>query len=294
MPHTPHVSHSPRAPQTIRHLDTWEVWQYGQRLSDVTITERLRVIRLFATEAKIQPTSATPLDVVRWYRSHAGDWSESTAATYNAYLRAWFKWLAVQDLRMDNPMLKVGTVRYPDRVPRPVDDRDLITLLTTSMRRKTRVMILLGALAGLRVHEIAKVRGEDIEGDGTRLRVTGKGRRVGLIPLHPLLAEVAADMPRRGWWFPANSLLPGEHVRSKSVSEVIGRAMRRAQIPGTPHGLRHWFGTTLLDEGADLRTVQELLRHKSIATTQIYTRVSEPRRVDAIATLDVYRAARAA
>lgn len=273
------------------HLSDWEVWQYASRKSEVTITERIRVIRHFHAETGRQPVQVDALEIVRWLAGHA-EWSDSTLATYTSYLNAWFKWLQVQELRLDNPMIKVGSAKYPDRIPRPVDDSELVTLLVTRMHRRTRVMILLAALAGLRVHEIAKFRGEDLEHEGTMMRVTGKGRRTELIPLHPILIEVAQSMPARGWWFPSNSKCPGQHIRSKSVSDIIGRAMRRAGISGTPHSLRHWFGTTLLDDGADLRTVQMLMRHKSIQSTQGYTKVRDVRRIEAIGRLDVYRGTR--
>jgi len=119
----------------------------------------------------------------------------------------------------------------------------------------------------------------------------GKGGKRSALPLHPLLADAALTMPRRGWWFPANSRRAGDHVHSKSVSDIIGQAMRRADVRGTPHSLRHWFGSTLLDDGADLRTVQELLRHSQLNTTAIYTRVPDVRRHDAVGRLDPFRAA---
>ncbi|WP_234897236.1 tyrosine-type recombinase/integrase [Mycolicibacterium vanbaalenii] len=188
-------------------------------------------------------------------------------------------------------MIKIASPRYPERVPRPVSDDDLIRLLCTPMHHRTRVMILLAALAGMRVAEISKVRGEDVDVTTPRLFVIGKGGKRAWIPLHPLVVDVALTMPRRGWWFPANSRRPGNHVHAKSVSDIIGQAMRRAGARGTPHSLRHWTGTTLLDDGADLRTVQELLRHSSVANTQIYTRVPDQRRHDAINRLDPFRAA---
>lgn len=271
------------------HLSDWEVWQYARRLSARTIEERVRVIRMFGLETQVQPCAADPLTIVRWAAGHT-DWSDSTSATYHAYLSAWFKWLQLQDLRLDNPMLKVGTPRYPDREPRPVSDRHLVQLLCTPMHHRTRVMILLAALAGLRVHEIAKVRGEDVM-DDARLVVAGKGGKVRTIPLHPLLVDVLPAMPQRGWWFVSNSRCPGQHVLSKSVSDIVGRAMRRAEVAGTPHSLRHWYGTTLLDDGADLRTVQELMRHANIASTQGYTKVPDERRREAIGRLDPFRAA---
>ncbi len=150
------------------------------------------------------------------------------------------------------------------------------------MHHRTRVKILLAALAGLRVHEIAKVRGEDVDIDGRVLRVTGKGGRTDNIPLHNLLVAAAMTMPKRGWWFPANGRRPGEHLRDKSVSDIIGDAMRRADVPGTPHSLRHWYGTNLVAAGADLRTAQTLLRHAHLQTTAIYVQVADGKRTEAI------------
>lgn len=228
---------------------------------------------------------------MRWQRDHTDDWSDATAATYHSYLRAWFKWLILNDYRIDDPMLKLGTPRYPDRVPRPIPDDALLKLLCTPMHHRTRIMILVAALAGLRVSEVARVKGSDIDLSRNIIYTYGKGKKRNALPLHPLLAAAAQTMPSRDYWFPANSTRPGQHVRGKSVSDIIGQAMRRADVPGTPHSLRHWFGTTLLDEGADMRTVQELLRHKSMATSALYTKVPDRRRHLAINRLSPFRAA---
>lgn len=277
--------------QNVHGLADFEIWQTARRLSRQTINERVRVIARFAAETGVQPISAEAIDIVRWIASHADDWAESSSATYQSYLNSWYRWLQLTDRRLDNPMIKVGTPKVPEREPRPVSDRGLIKLLQARMRHKTRVMILLAALAGLRVHEIAKIRGEDIDHDAGLLWVTGKGRKRKSIPLHPLLREVASEMPPSGYWFP-NRDYEGVPVLAKSVSDIISRTMKRARVRGTPHSLRHWYGTTLLDEGADLRVVQELLRHKSIASTQFYTAVPPNRRRAAIETLDVMRGVR--
>lgn len=271
-------------------LEEWSLWQLAARRSDVTVSERVRVLSQFAAEIAKPAHTAQPIDVICWLGKHT-EWSTSTAATYHSYLRAFFNWLMLMDHRVDNPMIKVAAPKYPERVPRPVSDDELVQLLTMRTHHRTRVMILLAALAGLRVSEIAAVRGEDIDMAAPAIYVTGKGGKRAMVPLHPLLVEVAASMPRRGWWFPANSRRPGDHVLGKSVSDIIGQAMRRCGVRGTPHSLRHWYGTTLLDDGADLRTVQELLRHSSVATTQIYTRVTGERRKDAISRLNPFRAA---
>lgn len=269
----------------------WEVWQTAQRLSRNTIDERLRVIRQLHADTGQQPINIDALGIVQWLADHGDDWSDSTACTYSSYLTAWFKWLQLTDRRLDNPMIKVGTPKVPDREPRPISDRDVITLLQTRMWTSTRRMILLALLAGLRVHEIAKVRGEDIDMNARMLWIKGKGRKLRSVPMHPILLEMASHMPAAGWWFPMRGH-ESEHMLGKSVSDIIGRAMRRAGVRGTPHCLRHWYGTTLLANGIDIRVVQELMRHKSLATTQIYTKVPDGRRIEAIATLDPWRGLR--
>lgn len=271
-------------------IDEWMLWQLAARRSSRTVDERVRVLNQFISETPGAPLHCGPIDIVRWMSRHS-EWGDSTAATYFSYLQSWHKWLCRMDYRADNPMVKLATPKRPERAPRPVADDGLIRLLTMRMHHRTRVMIMLAALAGFRVSEIAKVRGEDLDLQAPRIFVIGKGGKRAWVPLHPLLVDAADTMPQRGWWFPANSRRPGEHLHPKSVSDIIGQAMRRGGVAGTPHSLRHWYGTTLLSEGADLRTVQELLRHTSVSTTQVYTKVPDERRIAAIGRLDPFRVA---
>jgi len=267
----------------------WAVWQRSGRRSERTIEERGRVISDFLSTG-VDPVTAKPMDIARWMAANP-QWSQSTAATYFSYLTSFFKWLVMMDYRSDNPMFKLQTPRRPERSPRPVADSDLVKMLNVRVRHRTKVMILLAALAGLRVAEIARVAGEDIDLDAERIHILGKGSKRAWVPLHPILVEVAHTMPKEGFWFPGNSRRPGLPIRGKSVSDIITGVMRRAGVQGTPHSLRHWYATTLLAEGADLRTVQELMRHSSIQTTQVYTQVPDKRRAAAVHKLDPFRAA---
>lgn len=285
------VSHYMNTQETLG-LDDWKIWQHAQRLSSRTITERLRTLTRFHRETGVQPIHAEAINVVEWLASKENNWSEATTAAYVSYLAAWFKWLQIVDRRADNPMVKIGAVRVPERTPHPIADADVPKLLAIRMWGSTRTQILLGLLAGLRVSEIAAVKGEDVDWAARVLWVKGKGRKVRSIPLHPVLIEIASEMPASGWWFPMRAH-PSEHELGKSVSDVIGRTMRRAGVRGTAHSLRHWFATSLLDGGADLMVVKELMRHRSVSSTQIYTKVSDRRQREAIAGLDLmrYRAA---
>lgn len=264
--------------------DSYARWMRTRRFAPHTVSERLRVLRTFATETGVQPAAATPDDILGWISLRA-DLSDSTVAHYLGYLRAWFLWLQRFDHRADNPMVKIDPPRIIEREPQPVTDNGLIRLLCQRMHYRSRAMILLMTLAGLRAFEVAKFKGSDIDADAGLIRVLGKGRKERTVPLHPLLEQLAAVMPR-WYWFPGAE---GGHVRSDSVSAVITGCMRRAGVAGRPHGLRAWFATTLLDDGIDLRTVQLLLRHESISTTTRYTLPSDSRRAGAVAGLDPYR-----
>lgn len=164
----------------------------------------------------------------------------------------------------------------------PDHNRSAQGLLAVRMHRRTRVMILLAALAGLRTHEIAKVRGQDVDIDARRLHVVGKGGHAATIPLHPLLVEASLTMPRHGWWFPANSRRPGQHMRSRCAVDVIANAMRRAGIPdGTLTGCATG-GTNLINSGTDLRTTQPLMQHAQTSrqqrSTHRWSTTAAPRR----------------
>ncbi|MDH6282593.1 tyrosine-type recombinase/integrase [Prescottella agglutinans] len=259
-------------------LDNYEVSMRGAGLSERWIRDSLSTLRKVERETGTNIAHMATVELSRFLgRPHL---SANSRSTYFGQLVSFYRWLA--DNGGANPMERMRRPRVPRSVPRPVSDAQLNRLLAQRMHHRTRVMILLAAFAGLRVHEIAKFRGEDIDPIERVIRVQGKGGHRAELPAHPLLVDAAGSMPRSGWWFPSNSKCPGEHVLSRSVSDIIGRTMRRADVPGTPHSLRHWYGTTLVRSGADLRTARTLLRHASLATTQIYTAVADSSRIEAI------------
>jgi integrase/recombinase XerD len=266
---------------------SWEHFQLAQGLSLRTITERLAVVRRAGRDCGTPPELLSAAELIAWMGGHR-NWSAGTRATYHATLRAWFRWLVEYGHRDDDPMARTGRPKRPRGLPRPLSDAQVIALLAVRMNARTRVMVQLAALAGARVSEVATFRGEMVDLISGTITICGKGEVVRTVPLHPALRAAAAAMPRRGYWF-ASHTTAGAPVQARSVSQIITRVMQRADVTGTPHCLRHWFGTTMVDDGADLRTVQALLGHASLATTQIYTAVSDSRRREAIGRLDLYR-----
>lgn len=237
-----------------------------------------------ANWCQIRPEHAEGEQIATWL-AEGGDWSATTRHTYHCALNAWFLWLQVQGHRSDNPMVRIGKPRRPRAKPRPISDLDLRRMLATRMNQRSRAMIVLAAFAGLRVHEIAKIRGEHLDLVGRRVTVVGKGGHTDVLPLNHFIIEQAYRMPREGWWYPGSD--NGHQLRG-SVGGTIKDVMVRAGVMGSAHQLRHWFGTALLERGVDVRTVQELMRHKSLTSTQIYTEVSDHRRADGIERLDPF------
>lgn len=254
----------------------------AQSLSERTIEERISVAGRLTSSVGRQLSELRAEDIAGWLARL--DVSASTRATYHGHLRAAFTWARSVGLVEASPMDAVPKSRRPRSVPRPIESSQLDALMSACNRRQTRMKVLLALFAGLRVHEIAKIRGEDVSRDAGTLYVDGKGGVRAMIPLHERIASAMLTdrFPTRGYWFPSKN---GGHVHRESVSQVVGRTMRRAGINGTAHQLRHWYGTALLDAGTDVRVVQELMRHQSIQSTTIYTRVSDVQRRTAIGKL---------
>lgn len=256
------------APDTL--IDAWTLTMQAQGLSQATITERTRLIHQLARTTGTDPAALTPHTISTWLATLP---SAATKSTYYTVLRAWSRWLIQSEYRADDPTCRIPRPRTPAGHPRPVTDAQLDAVLALPLRQDTRTKIILAAYAGMRVHEIAKIRGEDISPVAGTITITGKGGRTDTLPAHQLILQRASLYPRRGLWFPSprNPAVP---VRAKTVSRVISDAFDRADAPATAHQLRHYFATSLLRAGTDSRVVQSLMRHESLATTGRYLAVN--------------------
>lgn len=253
----------------------------GQGLSARTITERIRVINQVTIATGADPAALTPQAISAWLATLP---SAATRSAYYAVLRAWSKWLVQSEHRADEPITRVPRPKTPASHPRPVTDAQLNAVLALPLRQDTRTKIILAAYAGMRVHEIAKIRGEDISPVAETITITGKGGRIDTLPAHQLILQQAKLYPRRGLWFPSPKD-PSMPVRAKTVSRVISQAFDRADAPATAHQIRHYFATSLLRVGTDSRVVQSLMRHESLATTGRYLAVDADQQRAALSAL---------
>jgi site-specific recombinase XerD len=228
----------------------------------------------------------------------AGPAAPSTAARKLAALRALFRSQREHGLISQNPADLVSTPRRPSHLPRVLSAREAAGLLdgiptSTPLALRDRALFELAYSCGLRAEELVSLKRPDVDHDAEELRVEGKGRKTRLVPVgEPAMAAVRLYLERAR---PAlctpeggtDALFLSKSGRPLGTSDVRRRlrfwtaragAGSGGPAPGiSPHALRHSFATHLLDGGADLRSIQELLGHASVSSTQIYTRVESAR-----------------
>lgn len=268
----------PLPPSLAADLEEFEDWMVGRNFSAQTVEKRMAVIHLAMREW--QTWEVRPSTIVGYLRRHAG-W---TASTYFSHFRAAFDWAQQTGRTTTNPMTDLKAPATPDPTPQPLSPEELNKALETAQGHM-RAWLLLAYLAGLRCHEVAKLRGEDITAE--TLTVIGKGSRLVRLPTHPDLWDLAQSYPRSGWWFPSRKA-KGQHLTTNTVSVAVSRHLRTVGVThGSIHRVRASYGTELLRSGANIRVVQDLMRHRSLATTEHYLGVATDDRRDAIRGLSI-------
>jgi site-specific recombinase XerD len=187
-----------------------------------------------------------------------------------------------------NPADLVATPKQDRKLPRVLSREEMQSLLDgipagTPLEMRDRAMLELAYSCGLRAEEVIGLNVDSPDFDGERLRVEGKGGKTRLVPMgEPAQAALSRYLERgRRALLGAgseNALLlskSGRRLHPSDVRRRLQRWVREAAIAGgvSPHALRHSFATHLLEGGADLRSIQELLGHSSLSTTQVYTQV---------------------
>jgi len=246
-------------------------------VDDETMTKRLRDV--------------TPLDL-RAYLAELREatYSRATIARKIATLRSFYKFLARQGEVERNPVQVIRTPRQEKRLPKFLSPTDVERLLSAPqgddpLTLRDRAILEILYSTGMRVGELVGMDLEDIDTVGEVVRVRGKGRRERLAPLgsYAIRAldrylEARASTNVRD----AKAVFVNRHGRRLSARSVRRKLIKYLAMAGidpttTPHTLRHSFATHLLERGADLRAVQELLGHRNLSTTQIYTHVTAGR-----------------
>ena len=257
----------------------------------------LRQFATWATAAGIAPGDAGPRELRRYAATltqHRA--APSTVARKLAALRACFRALREHGVVDQNPAELVASPRRQRHLPRVLRPDELAALLDRipagkPLELRDRALLEIAYGCGLRAEELVKLDTTSVAFDGEELRVEGKGGKTRIVPAgEPALQAVTRYLERGRPVLATDAgeaaLFLSKSGRRLSTSDVRRRLAvwaRAAALQGgvSPHALRHSFATHLLDGGADLRAIQELLGHSSISTTQIYTRVESARLLSA-------------
>lgn len=259
-------------------LAQWRAAMVAAGLARRTIADRIRTLTRFEFETRTPVLAADQMQIAEWIGARS-DISSATRAAYHSMLSAFYRWANLVELRPDNPMDRVKAAKRPRRTPRPVSNQAFHRLLEMSPDREMTAMLLLAGFQGFRVHEIAKMHGAQLGLDTCTILVRGKGDAEYILPAHPAVIDHARRMPARGFWFPSQR---ARHIGGRTVSQRMRLHMIRCHVAGTPHCLRHYFGTELVERGADLRVVQELMRHSMLSTTAVYVATTDARKRSAL------------
>lgn len=245
----------------LRHL--------GRRnLRPSTIQQRRRALRRLARSHDL--TRVTTDELEQWLDGR--DMGAEARACEISHLRGFYRWALDEGRLSQDPAAKLVRPKIARRLPRPMPEPDLEVAIQMA-GEPVRSMLMLAAFAGLRACEIARLEGEHIHrAAGVILVVEGKGGGMSSVPMAPVLVPVLRRLPRSG---PLFFLSDGRRVAPHNVSHWCNNFLHSLGIRHTLHSLRHRFGTTVYEaSGRDLRTTQELLRHRTPVSTALYTWVS--------------------
>ena len=220
------------------------------------------------------------------------NYSPATMARKIATLRSFYKWLERNSAVDSNPMTLIRTPRQKKRLPKAIDVEQVEKLLSapndkTLLGARDRAILETLYSTGIRVSELVGINFGDIDETGQAIVIRGKGRKERIVPLgthamsaisHYIGVLQTNNVPNES----DDPLFINKHTTRLSTRSVRRKVSKYLDQVGldpsiSPHTLRHSFATHLLDNGADLRSVQELLGHQSLSTTQIYTHLTTKR-----------------
>ncbi len=237
------------------------------------------------------PEELTPLDLRGYVAAlHEAGYAKSSVARRLSSMRSFFRFAQREGLVASNPAKPLRTPRRTRKLPHFLTTDEIGRLLEAPPRDdpqglRDRAILETMYSAGLRVSETVGLNDGDLDEENGVARIRGKGRRERLAPIGSFAQEAIAAWKRvrrvsprepQGLETPLFVNRFGRRLTTRSVGRMLEKYLRQEGLDDrtSPHTLRHSFATHLLDRGADIRSVQELLGHKSLTTTQIYTHVS--------------------
>jgi integrase/recombinase XerD len=282
-------SRTPPDPAVAEFLDCL---RYERGMSANTVTAYDRDLARYAEFLKsraVTPPAASEEDVRAYFAETGGDGAAASVARRTASLRAFYAYLVREGRREDDPAARLRTPKKPQGLPRVLSVEEVEAFLgqivpsgPLGQRDLAALELLYGC--GLRVSELLSLRDGDVDIEGGLVRCIGKGDKERVVPMGHAAGAAVERYERDG----RRALLRGRRraelilnarggpLTRQGLDYIIRKVLARADMFGqaSAHTFRHSFATHLLAAGADLRSVQEMLGHANVATTQLYTHVT--------------------
>mgnify|MGYP003423677924 FL=1 len=268
-----------------------------RRYSPLTVRNYRRDIADFlefigVDKERFDPNAIARADVEEWivYLFEKRKLKAQSVNRSVATLRSFWKWMLGHSHANRDIVSIISQAKTPSRLPVFVSEsrmEDVVALLRDDIasedfeRLRDAVIVLLFYTAGLRLAELANLKIGDISADYRTIRILGKGEKERIVPLIGRMGEILkkyfSQFSSQNICIGQKKALilskKGEPISVRTIQRIVDRKLKGAGIQGktSPHTLRHTFATHLLNEGADLREIQELLGHSSLKATQVYT-----------------------
>lgn len=262
----------------ILHIQKFKHWLLSKRYSDRTITTYTEALKVFLSFYREKPiTTITNDDVIRFNNEYILEHQLSSSyqnQMVNA-IKLYFATIIESKIEMD----KIHRPKREKVLPNVLSKEEVKLILNAHSNRKHKMMLSLIYACGLRCGELLALQPLHIDSKRNIIMIkNAKGKKDRIVPLSPkilvLLRDYYTTFKPQTYLFEGN--IKGQPYDSRSLQQVMKQALVKAGItkPATLHWLRHSFATHLLENGTDLRYIQELLGHNSSKTTEIYTHVS--------------------
>lgn len=262
--------------------------------------EHLGAFERWLAHERRDPFALTPRDFRRYLGSmRAAHYAPATVQAHLSSIRSLYKWLVAEGRADTDASSTVASPKLPKRLPRTVGHEDLARLLdapdtSTPEGLRDQAMLELFYATGARISELSRLDLEAIDFTEGTVRLFGKGSKERIVPVYRRALDAVRAYARDGRpallarqkGAPADARTGalfisarGNRMNAGALRYRFEKLCREAGLPAdvTPHAMRHTFATNLLAGGADLRSVQELLGHSQLATTQIYTHLTPDR-----------------
>jgi site-specific recombinase XerD len=220
------------------------------------------------------PKSDDPiLSLIRAAQENWGTLSPASRNRKASTVRGFLKWLFAERYLSEDSSLRLVSCKVPRKLPHFISVDEALSLIQSMPPGVERSLVLLLYGGGLRISEACGLRWKDLVRESHSLRVHGKGDRMRIVALPELAWKALEGLPNLGAYVFHDGDGP---ISTRKAYEIVRQGGRKAGLlrPLHPHALRHSYATHLLTSGADLRILQELLGHRSLAATQKYTHLS--------------------